>query len=281
MTDQEATSPFTRGFVAAAVVIGAVLICGTLLIFTGPADAGDGKNSPSANSAAGNATLGSGDPAPDRGDSDPGTTTPGDSSSTVFPPAAAASTPATSPAASPQTSTTCDLPTDDQTIPTKPPATDGWEVSRRVVVPRSTTYGPTTTDTDGFRRCFAHSPTGAVYAAYNAIAALADQHQAVRTTKKLMLPGKDTTALISKLESEDPSDNPPAQLAGYRILDATQDRVTVVLALPVEEQYMSVNLTLVWHDGDWRVVPPKPGDQFGAPFSQHRDLDDFVAWKGL
>ena len=44
---------------------------------------------------------------------------------------------------------------------------------------------------------------------------------------------------------------------------------------------MSANLTLVWHDDDWRVVPPKPGDQFGAPFSQHRDLDDFVTWKGL
>ena len=266
MTDQDQDSPYTRGFFAAAIVIGAVLICGTLLIFTNPADAGNGKNSPSTDTAS-------------------GTTDPGNSVPSVFPPAAAASTPATSPAASPQTSTTantCNLPENDQTIPTKPPQVDGWEVSRRVVVPRSTTYGPTTTDTDGFRRCFAHSPTGAVYAAYNAIAALGDQHQAIPTTKKLMLPGKDTTALLTKLKSENPSDNgPAAQLAGFRILDATQDRVTVVLALPVEEEYMSANLTLVWHDDDWRVVPPKPGDQFGAPFSQHRDLDDFVTWKGL
>ena len=193
MTDQEAASPYTRGFVAAAVVIGAVLICGTLLIFTDPADAGDGKNSPPAD-----------------------TTAPGNSSSTVFPPAAAASTPATSPAASPQTPTTadtCNLPDNDQTIPTKPPQVDGWEVSRRVVVPRSTTYGPARADNDGFRRCFAHSPTGAVYAAYNAIAALGDQHQAIPTTKKLMLPGPDTTALLTKLKSEEPTEGAAAQLA--------------------------------------------------------------------
>ncbi|GAB2561122.1 hypothetical protein GCM10027269_13880 [Kribbella endophytica] len=96
-----------------------------------------------------------------------------------------------------------------------------------------------------------------------------------------MLPSQDTTTLLTKLKSEKPTDGPAAQLAGYRILDATEDRVTVVLALPVEEEYMSANLTLVWHDDDWRVVPPKPGDTFGAPFSQHRDLDDFVTWKGL
>ena len=66
---------------------------------------------------------------------------------------------------------------------------DGWEVSRRVVVPRSAAYGPASSDPDGFRRCFAHSPTGAVYAAYNAIAATADQRRSIATVGKLMLPG--------------------------------------------------------------------------------------------
>ncbi|MGC4936690.1 hypothetical protein [Kribbella sp. DT2] len=272
MTDKHEDSPYTRGFLAAAIVIGAVLICGTVLLFTGNSGTPTSDDNPAGTSAERSAA---------------GTTSADDKSAprtSPAVPAAAASTPATSPAASPTTSATgtCDLPAKDQTIPTKAPKADGWEVSRRVVVPRSTTYGPATTDSDGFRRCFAHSPTGAVYAAYNAIAALGDQHQAIPTTRKLMLPGPDTTALLNKLKTEDPSENgPAAQLAGFRILDAIQDRVTVVLALPVEEEYMSANLTLVWHRDDWRVVPPKPGDQFGAPFSQHRDLDDFVTWQGL
>jgi hypothetical protein len=265
MTDQEQNSPYTRGFIAAAIVIGAVLICGTLLLFTGSAGTADagpnsapGNNSPSASGH-------------------PDATSTSNTSAAPTPPAV----PATSSATSAENGT-CNLPAGDQTVPTKAPPADSWEVSRRVVVPRSTTYGPATTDQDGFRRCFAHSPTGALYAAYNAIAALGDQQKAIPTTKKLMLPGPDTTALVTKLKSENPSDDgATAQLAGYRILDATTDRVTVVLALPVEEQYVSANLTLVWHQSDWRVIPPKPGEQFGAPFSQHRDLDDFVTWKGL
>ena len=27
--------------------------------------------------------------------------------------------------------------------------------------------------------------------------------------------------------------------------------------------------------------PPHPGEAVGAPFSQHRDLDDFVKWSGI
>ncbi|MEV6287935.1 hypothetical protein [Kribbella sp. NPDC051770] len=155
-------------------------------------------------------------------------------------------------------------------------------MSRRVVVPRSATYGPGKTDPDGFRRCFAHNPTGAIYAAYNAIAALNDQHQAVATTRKLMLPGPDTNALLRAVETEEPSEAAvAAQPAAFRIIDATTDRVTLSLALPVEDQYMSLTLTLVWYSEDWRVISPKPGDQLGAPFSQHRDLDDFITWKGL
>ncbi|MBP2353968.1 hypothetical protein JOF29_005078 [Kribbella aluminosa] len=159
---------------------------------------------------------------------------------------------------------------------------DRWEVSRRVVVPQSARFGPAKTDSDGFRRCFAHSPTGAVYAAYNALAALADVRQAIPTVRKLMLPGPDTDALIAALRRESSSDDSEAtQIAGYRILDAGRDRATITLALPVEGQYMSATLTLVWHGGDWRVQPPQPGAAVGAPFSQVRGLGDFVAWSGV
>jgi hypothetical protein len=260
--DNDEKSPYGAGFIAACIVVGAVLICGVVIIF-----AGRHGSTPATAAAQQPVETTSARPTDD--------------------PAAA---PASSDAGAAQTSSSgnerpansCGLPAGDQTVPSTPPATDGWDVSRRVVVPRSSTYGPGKTDSDGFRHCFAHSPTGAVFAAYSAMAAMADQSKVVPTVKKLMLPGSSTDSLLREVSTTDPSsDTSTVQVVGYRIIDAGQDRVTVMLAMPVESVYMSANLTLVWHQGDWRLQPPPPGGAVGAPFSQHRDLGDFVKWSGI
>ncbi|HET6986401.1 MAG TPA: hypothetical protein VFI00_07280, partial [Kribbella sp.] len=180
---EEDQSPFGPGFVAACIVVGAVLLCGVVLLVTGPAS--------DTESAAGGMS---------------GSVASSDSATTpVAGSPASPARPATPEAASTAGAKACSLPDGDQAAPTKAPSADGWEVSNRVVVPRSATYGPAKTDPDGFRHCFAHSPTGAVYAAYNAIAAIADQSQAIPTVRKLMLPGADTEALIRELGDDEPS----------------------------------------------------------------------------
>jgi hypothetical protein len=269
MNDTDDQSPYGRGFIAASIVIAAILLCGALLLVTDSSSGAAAGGEPPAVADA-PAAEASGAPAVEA------PATPASESG-------AGST--TQPAGSTGHSSGsggCSLPADDQAVPTKPPSVDTWEVKHRVVVPRSSTYGPAKTDPAGFRRCFAHSPTGAVYAAYNAIAAIADQRQAIPTVRKLMVPGPDTEALIHELRSEDESFGSEAvQIAGYRLLDTERDRVTVMLALPVESAYMSATLTLVWYGDDWRLRPPSPGEPVGAPFAQHRDLSDFVAWSGI
>jgi hypothetical protein len=181
-----------------------------------------------------------------------------------------------------QPSTGCNGAAGDQTVPEKAPAVDNWEVSSRIVVPRSSTYGPAATDPGGFRRCFAHSPTGALYAAYSAYAAIAEQDDVVATARKLMVPGPDTDALIRELQADDSASGYSVpQLAGYHVIDAGPDRVSLMLATSVDSNYMSLTLTLVWDHGDWRLQPPAVGEPVGAPFAQHRDLSDFVAWSGV
>ena len=281
MNENDDQSPYDRGFVAACIVIGAVLLCGAVLLITGL------TSTPS--NAAGTTQPASPTEPAQTTSADPGKTPsaagPGSTAQPATPAAetGSASTGSNATGANGQSDGRgCALPAGDQTIPTKHPAVDGWDVSRRVVVPRSNTYGPAKADPDGFRHCFAHSPTGAVYAAYNVIAAIADQHQVIPTAKKLMLPGPATDALIRDLSNDEPStDSATTQLAGYRVLDADQSRATVMLAFPVESAYMSATLTLVWYDGDWRLRPPPPGEPVGGPFAQHRDLNDFVAWSGV
>ncbi|WP_020390655.1 hypothetical protein [Kribbella catacumbae] len=268
MSETEGQSPFGRGFVAAAIVIGAVLACGGVLLVTGLSADSDTSSVIDSGPAAAAAGTNAADPGADREGSgaQPGSGSTGAAQSTGS-----------------GAANRCGLLAGDQTIPSsQAPAADGWEVSRRVVVPRSSAYGPAKTDPDGFRRCFAHSPTGAVYAAYNVIAALADQTKSVPTAGKLMLPGRDTDALLKQLKAEPAdADSEPTQLAGYRVVDASRDRATIMLALPVQTEYVSATITLTWYAGDWRLVPPVNGNPVGAPYSQHRDLDGFVAWSGV
>jgi hypothetical protein len=236
MSENDSGTGFGPGFVAACIVVAAVVACGVVLLVT------DSRTAPAT-------------PAPVQA-----------VQQSTVPPVGHGG---------------CSLPAGDQGIPSTAPAADGWEVSRRVVVPRSAAFGPGATDSDGFRRCFAHSPTGAVFAAYNVLAALADQTKVAATARKVMVPGPETDALLRDSAGEEPTDSEPTQLAGYRVLAANRDQVTVMLAVPVEQQYMSLTVTLVWHDHDWRLQPPPPGDAVGAPFVQLRGLADFVKWSGL
>ncbi|MEU4192609.1 hypothetical protein AB0E69_11955 [Kribbella sp. NPDC026611] len=275
----EAQSPYGPGFIAACIVVGAVLLCGAVLLISNLTSAGGAAAQAQTGVDAGTAAGGGA-----AGGAAVGTGTAAETGSPATPVNPTGPTGSTGSTGSrrPGGGAGCGLPGGDQAVPTKAPVVDGWDVSRRVVVPRSATYGPTRTDSDGFRRCFAHSPTGAVYAAYSALAALADADKQVATARKLMLPGPDTEALIREVQ-EDPSNSGYAapQPGGYRVVDAGPDRVTVMLAVPVETAYMSLTLTLVWHDDDWRLQPPARGEAVGAPFSQHKDLSDFVPWSGV
>ena len=251
----EEQSPFGRGFVAASIVIGAVVVCGAVLLIGSLTSSGTAA-------------------APAAGQAQQQAVVPGSSTEPAGP-----ATPVNS---RPVNSTGCNRSIGDQSVPQQPPPVDGWEVSSRIVVPRSSGYGPARTDADGFRRCFAHSPTGAVYAAYSAYAAMADQDKVVATARKLMVPGPGTDALIRELQTDQSVGGYTVpQIAGYRVIDASPDRVSLMLAISVNSAYMSLTLTLVWHGGDWLLQPPAPGEPVGAPFAQHRDLSDFVAWSGV
>ncbi|RZU13308.1 hypothetical protein EV645_4147 [Kribbella rubisoli] len=248
----EEQSPFGRGFIAASIVIGAVVVCGAVLLIGSFTSSGT---------------------APAVGQAQQQAVVPGRSEPVA---------PATPVSSRPASSTGCNRSTGDQSVPQQPPAVDGWEVSSRIVVPRSSGFGPARTDADGFRRCFAHSPTGAVYAAYSAYAAMADQDKVVATARKLMVPGPGTDALIRELQTDQSASGYTVpQVAGYRVIDASPDRVSLMLATSVNSAYMSLTLTLVWHGGDWLLQPPAAGEPVGAPFAQHRDLSDFVAWSGV
>jgi hypothetical protein len=133
------------------------------------------------------------------------------------------------------------------------------------------TFGPGVTDTDGFRSCFAHSPTGALYAAANVIALGSSTG-----------PGRD--AAIRDAENRSPSSatgTDSAQIRGFLIksYSATEADVDLALELPNGALAHSV-LSLRWVDGDWKVKAADDGQIFNGT-SQLSSLSGFILWSGV
>lgn len=180
---------------------------------------------------------------------------------------------------------TCSIRAGSQQIPNTPIHGASWSLVNMVAVPGADAYGPQVTDNDGLRRCFAHSPVGAVFAAYNYIAAMSPPNDPdgakVEPILRRIMTDKNLDSYIEWLKTApDDGDTSGVQLVGFKVLDAATDRVTLLVAGQSGGGYASSTWTLVWRGKDWKVLPPQPGEQAGAPFTPLQDLTGFVPWRG-
>jgi hypothetical protein len=198
-----------------------------------------------------------------------------------------ATEPSTPQSSSTPGTTTCSLRAGSQQIPNTPIHGASWNLVNQVAVPVADAYGPQVTDNDGLRRCFAHSPVGAVFAAYNFIAAMSppndpDGAKTFPILRRIMTPGANLDAYIEWLRTapDDDGDTSGVQLVGFKVIDATTDRVTLLVAGQAGSGYASSTWTLVWQGDDWKVLAPAPGGRSGEPFTPLQDLTGFVPWRG-
>lgn len=193
---------------------------------------------------------------------------------------AAASTPSNA-----ASSSICGLPSTSETALGTAPGSN-WELVGRMATPTDPdTFGPGVTDTDGFRSCFAHSPTGALYAAANVIALGSSTEQdELKLADKLLVPGPGRDAAIRDAENRSPSSatgTDSAQIRGFLIksYSATEADVDLALELPNGALAHSV-LSLRWVDGDWKVKAADDGQIFNGT-SQLSSLSGFILWSGV
>jgi hypothetical protein len=180
----------------------------------------------------------------------------------------------------------CGLPAGGQTIPTTPAANTRWELVGTTAAPTApTTFGPGSKT--GLRSCFAHSPTGALYALVNYIAEADDPASDPTAFGGLVVKGPSRTEAIgqktaNKAQLGDP--NTRIQVAGFAYLnyattDAVIDIALRVTTAPGQMGYVHVPQTMHWEDGDWKSAPGPDGQIYDKtkPLS---DLDGYVIWSG-
>jgi hypothetical protein len=120
------------------------------------------------------------------------------------------------------------------------------------------------------RRCYARSPTGAVFAAWNFLA-IADTTDDAAVMRALTAPGEARDAAIRR-GSPPPDPNTASEMIGFRVLDYSPARATVVVGYRIApkpsaemdlgqtgSQLVAIQLDMLWLDGDWKAVL-LPGD---------------------
>lgn len=163
----------------------------------------------------------------------------------------------------------CDVPADNQDYPTSAPETQ-WELYQdRFTMPVSPEFGPTIKDGD-FWRCYAHSPTGAVFAGIGL--------SGMFSVGLVYEAAEDSAGAQQAFETEQNAGggNQLADVTGFRVDSYSEDAATVTYSAAAGEAEGTMEISLVWDEtaSDWRL-DYSAGEM---AFSQDFEESQFTPW---
>lgn len=198
------------------------------------------------------------------------------------PPASApsASTPATTPPITTSDASVCGLDAVEMSGTVTAPPTAMWALVGTTAAPSIKGQGPGNIDEDGYRSCYARTPSGALLAAANYAAIGSHDPLRKKFYEQAFAPGPGRDAILSKpLPSSDGS-GVRVQIAGFRILRYDGKQADVDLALRTSSGAMGATvLNLQWSEGDWKLRLADDGSEL-SPTVQLPSLNGYVLWAG-
>jgi hypothetical protein len=176
----------------------------------------------------------------------------------------------------------CDAGPADDTMPTTSPASFEWKNLGAITVPVSTTYGPTKYDGDLWT-CYRHDPMGAVFAAYDILAA-AVSPQWRQVAEAQFVPGTGQQAYIAAGEQQTIPPMQPGQVVqpvGFQVSSYTPAQATILVLSTSggTSQYQADERTVAWEDGDWKLVV-SPDGSTGPDPQLVSSTSGFIVWGG-
>lgn len=258
-----------RGFIASAIVVGAVVVCLLVWFFV-------------------------------RGGSDAPTTRPSETPSTVVPteqPTEEPSVPPATPTEQPIGITTprptppqlngtggCHNKHPDTEMPQVAPPAVSWQFEADMLIPLQEAAGPAVTSPSGVHSCFAHSPTGAVLATMVMLGQVLNPRitDEVLTTRVMPGPGRTKALAAAARELATPGEKTQVQFAGFKIFLYQQNLAIIQVASELNHQAVaSMPVTMRWTGSDWKAVLQEDGT-----FNGHvepdvlQSLDGYVRFSG-
>lgn len=161
-----------------------------------------------------------------------------------------------------------------------------WKIIGSMAAPQDPEVsGPGKSSNDGvLNTCFAHTPTGALFASVNYLASTTDARNVGRLAP-LFADGKFKDELeASPPPASDSGDTSRTQVSGFKIDNYSANEATVDLAIKYtggenEGQLISLPVVVKWEDGDWKVVITANGPPV-AP-SALSSLGGYIPFSGV
>ncbi len=165
------------------------------------------------------------------------------------------------------------------TVTTAPTAT--WALVGTTAAPSIKGQGPGEVENDGFRSCYARTPTGALLAASNLLAMGSEAPLlGKKMNERSTVPGAGRDAAMARPPAQVDSSGVRIQIAGFRINRYDGNTADVDIAIRTSTGVIAAQVfTLKWVEGDWKVVLADSGD-LPSPMSQLPMLSGYVAWSG-
>jgi hypothetical protein len=178
--------------------------------------------------------------------------------------------------------TTCPSSAQSSAIPTAPPANLQWKGDGAIEVPTSASDGPFRVQGD-VQSCFAHSPMGAVIAAYDIFGSLLSPQGVTSAALAGLAPSPGRQVYIAGTRAQGIPTLTPGELVqptGFQVVAYTPQQATIeTLASAGGQSYQTDERTLVWSGGDWRLLLT-PDGSIGPDPQLVQSAAGFVLWGG-
>ena len=160
------------------------------------------------------------------------------------------------------------------------PATT-WTLVGRMAAPSVEGAGPAITDHDGWRHCYARTPSGALVATANLIAMTGVPELVQRLAEDGIMPGDLRDQALNTPASAQASSS-PMQVRGFRVVSFTPETAVTDLAIEMKGRLASVTVTVHWFGDDWRLGVRGDGatQELDIDYGNLPSLYGYVAWAG-
>lgn len=238
-----------RGFVASAIVVGAVVVCLVVWLF-----ARGGDNTPVSQSSPTSSAVPTEQPTEEP---------------TSLPATPPAEQPTSRPAKRPKPGVGgCKSISSNQRTPRSTPTAVTWEFEADMLIPTQQEGGPAVMDSTGVRSCFAHSPTGAVLAALVTLGQIRNPDLTLAVLRQRFVSNAGLKLALAEGKATPPTPGltkQVAQFTAFKVMDYLPNRAIISVAVRIDDRNVaSMPVTMVWADGDWKGVLQTDGSFNGS-----------------